>query len=1394
MIFYSRLIACGVAAFASLAAALPASALTAAFNSSSDVPVTAASYLATGETLDVTLNFAPSPGNSLTVVNNTGIDFIHGTFANLAQGQPLTLSFAGTSYRFIANYYGGTGNDLVLLWAETRLIAWGSNANGQAGNNSTVTGPVPMPVDMTGVLAGKTITAISSGGEHSLVLCSDGTLAAWGYNHYGELGNSSTTDSSAPVLVNTSGVLAGKTSVAITTGLDHNIALCSDGTLVSWGYNNFNGSLGNNSLINSPTPVEVDRTGALNGKSVVAISAGVLHTLALCSDGTVACWGAGGFGQLGNDAITNALVPVLPETTGVLAGKSVIAIAAGRVHSMVLCSDGTLVAWGNNDFGQLGDGTTTTRRVPVTVSMTGALAGKTVVAISAGGFHSHALCSDGSIASWGDNGYGELGNNSTTSSSLPVAVDRTGVLAGKTVTSLSTGDEYALAHCSDGTVAAWGYNGFRQLGNNSTLNSSIPVAVSTADLMEFEQIAFTAAGSGSRHSLGIVTTAPTPVTGGPEIEVEQPVGRTLDSGSALIDFGTLLLKTTTTLTFTIRNTGDQPLTGIATSITGVQASQYTVTSAPATTVEALGSTTFVIQAKATDTGIKNATLHISSNDADEPVFDISLTAKGAVAVAPLVTTGTATAIDFDPAGVDIAAARATLNGTVNAKGSPRQTFFDFGTSTAYDTRFSAEPASVDGVAVAPVSRALTGLQPHQLYHYRLVAIGALGSAIGTDKTFTTPNRAPVGNPDNQAIVLPGGSVIIDVINNDTDPDGDTLKITATTAVTPRIAGKVTITANKLLFTASSSFSGAQFGYTLSDRFGGTSTASVNISAGTCSLDPDMNSIPSAGTQYPIHVTATGAWAASKSATWISISPAQGTGDDTVQVTLSPNPGTASRTGTVTIGGVSHTVTQAGVLKPVLNPLPETSFNTIVSAEFTLQIPTQNAPVSYTLTGLPPGLRMDHATGILAGRPIQAGDFPVTVRAANAKGKSDQTLSFTIHVAALPTGTVGLFHGWIARSETVCISQPANLGARIELTTTRSGVVTGKIFDGVTTRSFRTALQITLATQNQPVVTTSIPGTTLALNLTLDHDSSALAGILSLPGQAATAEVKAWRNAWSSTAPVNKATRFKARHHFSIENMDATGPQGFGYGAFVVNEATGALTIIGRLADNSALLCATFIGQAGQVLLHQPLYSKRGSLIGQLTITPGPQAPADNTLAGDFTWLKLPPPGAAPDASSLTDFGPLSLHITGGTYLPPGPGLRILGLPPVIAPATNATLAFSLGGLEAAAQQFTQPVRIANPGTKSLTNTAAIAADNASGNPNPNPNRVSMTTLTASTGIFGGSFILPGATPALNRSATYTGQVVPTPTEPRGFGFFLLPQSQTSGTAPKLSGRVQLQAP
>ena len=410
----------------------------------------------------------------------------------VAGGQNVTLT--GTNFilksKKIMQTVNGNGYSLALS-ADGTVYTWGRNEYGQLGNGVTATNsPVPVAVKTAGTpMEGKTIVQISAKVWYALALASDGTVYSWGFNSWGQLGNGTSgtaNNASAPVAVKTAGTpMEGKTIVQVAAGATHSLALATDGTIYAWGKNEY-GQLGNDSTTNSPVPVAVKTAGTpMDGKTIIQIHAGYEHSLALASDGTVYAWGRNNSGQLGKNDATDTHIPAAVQTLGTpMAGKVIVQLAAGNSQSMALASDGTVYTWGWNQYGQLGNGTTTNSRIPVAVVTTGTpLAGKTISQIAAGNAHALAMTDDGAIYSWGWNQYGQLGNNSTINSSLPVIVKTTGTpLAGKMITQIASGGSpNSLVLANDGTMYTWGWGQHGQLGNGTIgTDAKTPLAVSTA--------------------------------------------------------------------------------------------------------------------------------------------------------------------------------------------------------------------------------------------------------------------------------------------------------------------------------------------------------------------------------------------------------------------------------------------------------------------------------------------------------------------------------------------------------------------------------------------------------------------------------------------------------------------------------------------------------------------------------------------------------------------------------------------------------------------------------------------------------------------------------------------------------------------------------------------------
>ena len=407
-------------------------------------------------------------------------------------------------------------NNTLALRSDGTVWAWGGNWNGQLGDGTRTTRALPVKVNG---LPGKAV-AIAAGESFSLALLIDGTVWAWGTNWTGQLGDGNVNgDQLTPVQV------SGLTGIeAIAAGQRFSAALKDDGTVWTWG-SNANGALGNSGAADpSSTPVQV--TG-LTG--VTAIAAAGAHVVALKGDGTVWGWGNNWNGELGDGTVIDRPTPIaIHFPSAVLVGaapyctlasttddrvffcgqvydrslhnvgspvqsqgmSSATSIAAGGMSSVALKSDGTVWAWGNNSWGQLAADITTDKASAQQIS---GLAG--VTAVGAGWVQTVVLKNDQTVWAWGGNFAGQVGDGTTTSRSMPVAVSG---LTG--ITSLSIGGHHCLARKNDGTVWAWGGNWNGQLGINSTASQSTPVQVSAFTNS-------TTMAGGENHTLAVITGA-----------------------------------------------------------------------------------------------------------------------------------------------------------------------------------------------------------------------------------------------------------------------------------------------------------------------------------------------------------------------------------------------------------------------------------------------------------------------------------------------------------------------------------------------------------------------------------------------------------------------------------------------------------------------------------------------------------------------------------------------------------------------------------------------------------------------------------------------------------------------------------------------------------------------
>ncbi|MGE5184524.1 MAG: RCC1 domain-containing protein, partial [Acidobacteriota bacterium] len=336
----------------------------------------------------------------------------------------------------------------------------------QLGNNSTTTAMIA-----TRITTIQSLVEVVAGDKHSCARKSDNTLWCWGYNANGQLGNNTISDSHSPVQVPPPGM--GATGwLEVSAGTSHTCAIDNRNNAWCWGLN-MNGELGNNMTTDSHVPVQVSGAGTWT-----AIAAGGAHSCGI-KGGNVWCWGKNMNGQLGNNMTMDSHVPVEVQVSGGTALASAVAVAVGNSHSCALKSDNSVWCWGAGSNGQLGNNGTSDSHFAVQVQTGGGanppMLG-TVTAIALGNLHSCGLKGDGTAWCWGDNTNGACGNSGGKTTAIATQVGTGGTLL-TNVTTLTAGGSHSCASTANQTTMCWGLDSSYQLGNNSTSTVKLPVSV-----------------------------------------------------------------------------------------------------------------------------------------------------------------------------------------------------------------------------------------------------------------------------------------------------------------------------------------------------------------------------------------------------------------------------------------------------------------------------------------------------------------------------------------------------------------------------------------------------------------------------------------------------------------------------------------------------------------------------------------------------------------------------------------------------------------------------------------------------------------------------------------------------------------------------------------------------
>jgi flagellin-like protein len=295
------------------------------------------------------------------------------------------------------------------------------------------------------------------GSSHSCGVLANGSAMCWGWNSYGQLGNGSSSDvesySHIPVFVSGDHVFS-----SISSGYYHSCGLLANGSAVCWGDGQY-GQLGNGSIIKSYVPTFI--SGDYVFSSIIS---GDYNSCGVLNNGSAVCWGYNDNGQLGEGSTGNyKVVPVF-----VSGNYNFSSISSGHYDSCGVLANGSALCWGNNNYGQLGNGSTSDSYTPVFVS-----GDYSFSRISSGNYHSCGVLANGSALCWGRNNYGQLGNGGVSTSLIPIFVS-----GNYKFNSISLGEYHSCGVLANGSTLCWGRNSVGQVGNGSTISSYIPVFVS----------------------------------------------------------------------------------------------------------------------------------------------------------------------------------------------------------------------------------------------------------------------------------------------------------------------------------------------------------------------------------------------------------------------------------------------------------------------------------------------------------------------------------------------------------------------------------------------------------------------------------------------------------------------------------------------------------------------------------------------------------------------------------------------------------------------------------------------------------------------------------------------------------------------------------------------------
>jgi alpha-tubulin suppressor-like RCC1 family protein len=370
------------------------------------------------------------------------------------------------------------GLHTAILLNTGKVLTFGSGDNGRLGHSDTTGSPYGV-TDASGYDSSNAI-AVSCGDKHTAVLLNTGKVITFGDAENGRLGDGqSTTDRTSPTGVMDTSGYDSSNAVAVSCGsYQHTSILLNTGKVLTFGLGS-DGQLGNGTTTNSSSPTGVTDASGYDHTNAVAVSCGVYHTAILLNTGKVVTFGKGDNGQLGN-GLTSSVVPYGVTDASGYNSSNAIAVSCGGYHTAILLNTGKVVTFGKGQHGRLGNNSTVDTFTPVEVTDASGYDSTNAVAISCGNAITSIVLNTGMVVSFGQGNYGRLGNNSTTDTSLPVALTNASGYDSANAVAIAVGFAHSALLLNTGKVVTFGWGDNHQLDTGNTTTCFTPCAVADA--------------------------------------------------------------------------------------------------------------------------------------------------------------------------------------------------------------------------------------------------------------------------------------------------------------------------------------------------------------------------------------------------------------------------------------------------------------------------------------------------------------------------------------------------------------------------------------------------------------------------------------------------------------------------------------------------------------------------------------------------------------------------------------------------------------------------------------------------------------------------------------------------------------------------------------------------